>query len=167
MNQEYRAVCFSGPRTERLPQSEEAIQMLEEAVYEAIDAAVRAGFNTFIHGACYGFDLLCAEQILIRRRVIKPDDPREIKVVAAIPFEDQAARWKGADRDRYFDILKQCDEVITLSAHYHSGCYYERNQWMVDRSRRLICYSDGNSRGTADTVRRAQAVGLEIVNLYR
>jgi len=46
---------------------------------------------------CYGFDLICAEQVLIRKQIIRNTDPAKIKLVAVVPFEDQAAKWKEWD----------------------------------------------------------------------
>ena len=44
-----------------------------------------------------------------------------------------------ADHERYYEIMPQCNEVITLNTHYSSQCYAQRNQYMVDRSNRVIC----------------------------
>lgn len=160
------ALCFTGHRTEKLPQTEEELKVLKMALYIAIDEAVKSGIDTFITGVCYGFDLMAAEQILFRRRVIKPGDPEEIKVAAVIPFEGQANRWNEETRDTYFDILSKCDEVITLNAQYKNGCYHERNRFMVDNSSRIIAYYDGSGSGTGYTIDYAKKAGLAIVNLY-
>jgi uncharacterized phage-like protein YoqJ len=78
--------------------------------------------------------------------------------------------------------LAAADEVVVLSERYFHGCYYRRDEWMVDRSGRIVCWYDGghsasshsglnrapkSSSGTRYTVRSAVKSGLEVVNLFR
>jgi uncharacterized phage-like protein YoqJ len=116
-----------------------------------------------------------------------------VRLVAAVPFAGQAAGYSPTDRARYEAILAEADEVIVLAEDYSHGCYYRRDDWMVDRSGRVICWYDGtgdgmktsgaakiygggvkssdgaktSGGGTRYTVRRALAKGLEVVNLFR
>lgn len=165
MYQKEKTVAFSGHRSERLPQTEEARKKLEQGVYDEIDQAIKDGYDTFLIGACYGFDLMCAQQVLYRKRVLKQGDPPKIRLIAAVPYEEQAAKWSEADRELYYNTLAECDDVVTLNTHYKQGCFYERNRWMVDRASRLICYYDGGNSGTGHTVDYARKKGLEIINL--
>jgi len=88
-------------------------------------------------------------------------------LIAIIPFEEQAVRFSVADHERYYEIMPKCDEVITLNTRYSSQCYAQRNQYMVDRSKRVICcWNRQVGSGTAQTVRMAQKQNLEIINLY-
>ena len=73
-----KTVCFSGHRSERLPKSTEGLDKLRSRLYEEIDKAVNDGFDSFIFGACYGFDLMCAEMVLLRQMVIRHSDPKRI-----------------------------------------------------------------------------------------
>ncbi len=117
-------------------------------------------------GACYGFDLLTAGLVLEKKKLIPFDNPVKLRLIAAVPYEEQAAEWTEADRDIYYDTLALCDEVVTLNTRYRRGCFHERNRWMVDRASRLVCYHDGSASGTGYTVLYAQKKGLEIVNLF-
>ena len=162
-----KTACFSGHRSERLPKSTEGLDDLRLRLYEEIDKALDDGFDTFIFGACYGFDLICAEMILIRQKVVKLSDPKRIRLIAAMPFETQASKWRERDRELYFNILSKCDEVITISTKFKMNCYRKRNRYMVDNSSRLICYYDGGSGGTSYTVNYAKEKGCEIINLYK
>ena len=166
MQKKENALCFSGHRSEKLPNTEEEMKKLKLKLWEEIDKAIENGIDTFYFGGCYGFDLLCADIVAKRKRVIKTSDPKIIKLIAVVPFEEQAARWKESDREIYYDTLPQCDEVITLNTHYKQGCYHERNRYMVDRCSKMIAYYDGGSGGTAYTVDYAKTNGLEITNLY-
>lgn len=166
MQKKENALCFSGHRSEKLPNTEDEMKKLKLKLWEEIDKAIENGIDTFYFGACYGFDLLCADIVAKRKRVIKTSDPKIIKLIAVTPFENQAIRWKESDRELYYDTLPHCDEVITLNTHYKQGCYHERNRYMVDRCSKMICYYDGRSGGTAYTVGYAKANGLEITNIY-
>ena len=160
-----KTLCFSGHRTERLPKNKDEFNFILWSLYNEIDKAVFKGYDTFIFGACYGFDLICAEQVLRRKQIIRNADPLKIILIAAVPFEDQAVKWKEQDRDKYFSILSKCDDVIILNKHFKVDCYYERNRYMVDNSSRLICYYDGSSGGTKYTVEYAEKQQIQIINL--
>ena len=160
-------VCFSGHRSERLPKSKDELDELSILIYEEIDKAVNDGFDTFIFGACYGFDLMCAEMVLLRQMVVKQSDPKCIRLIAAVPFKEQSAKWSKRNQELYLNIISKCDEVITISAKFSMNCYRKRNRYMVDNSSRLICYYDGCSSGTGNTVNYAKQQGCEIINLYR
>lgn len=160
-----KTVCFSGHRTKKLPQSPDKLCELEQKVYFEIDKAVNDGFDTFIMGACEGFDLICARQVIIRQKVIKLGDPHKIKLIAAIPYEEQAKDWTENLRDIYYNTLAQCDETIMVNIRYKRGCYFERNRFMVDNSSRLICYCNNEISGTKYTLDYAKKQGLEIINL--
>lgn len=160
-----KTVCFSGHRTEKLPKCTEELEHLRDMLREQIDKAITDGYDTFIFGVCEGFDLMAAQMILYRKRVIKLGDPPNIKLIAAVPYEEQPKDWSEDDRNLYFETLALCDEVITLSTHYRRGIFYERNRFMVDNSTRLICYCKTSKGGTKYTLDYAEKQGLEIINL--
>lgn len=160
-----KTTCFSGHKTEKLPKRKTEFDLMIQSLICEIDKAISDGYDTFMFGACYGFDMICAEQILMRKQIVLPTDPININIIAVVPFEEQAAKWKEKDRERYFNILSRCDEVITLNKHYQSGCYHERNRYMVDNSSRLICYYDGSCGGTGYTVEYAEDKNMHIINI--
>lgn len=161
-----KTLCFSGHRTEKLPKNNKKFANLIVRLNLEIEKAISEGYDTFLFGACYGFDLICAEEVLMRKQIIRYTDPvSSIKLIAVVPFEDQAARWNEHDRNKYFRILSKCNEVITLNKHYKSGCYHERNRYMVDNSSKLICYYNGSTGGTGYTAEYAEKQSIKIVNL--
>lgn len=168
MNQEYKVsktMCFSGHKTEKLPENRNEFNLMIQSLIYEINKAIMDGYDTFMFGVCYGFDLICAERVLLRKQIVRYTDPVNLRLIAVVPFEGQASGWKAQDREKYFNILSGCDEVITLNKHYHSGCYHERSRYMVDNSSRLICYYDGSSGGTGYTVEYAGSKGIHIINL--
>lgn len=164
MNNREQSLCFSGHRSEKLPHNKEKLENLESRISEEVNKTIVTGFHIFYFGACYGFDLLCADIVLKRKRIIS--DPKGIKLIAVVPFEEQAKNWNKENREIYYNTLAECDNVITLNTKYHQGCYYERNRYMVDHSSKMICYYDGGKGGTAYTVNYAEKNHLKIKNLY-
>ena len=161
-----KTVCFTGHRSEKLPKGE-ALENLRTRLADEIEKAIQDGYNTFLFGGAYGWDLMAAEEVIKKKTVIDLQNPQRVRLIAVIPFEEQAVRYSLADHERYYEIMPKCDDVITLNTHYNSQCYAQRTQYMVDRSNRVICYWNRQAvSGTAQTVRMAEKQKLEIINLY-
>jgi uncharacterized phage-like protein YoqJ len=139
---------------------------LRKRIEEEVEKSLNIGHNTFIMGACYGFDLMAAEVVLAKMAELRDGNLDNIRLVAAVPFTNQPETFSAADRDLYYLVLDQCSEVETLNDEYRRGCYSERNRWMVDHSSHLICYWNGRPSGTGHTVKYARKKGLKIVNLH-
>ena len=101
-----------------------------------------------------------AKQAVLRARAALP-----VQLLCAVPFDGQADRFPLEWKRRFNRCLLAADKVYALSRSYHAGCFAARNRFMVDASSRLICYYDGRSGGTAQTVHMAEQSGLKIVNL--
>ncbi len=149
-------LCFSGHR------SYSPVSSDKNRLAEALNTAYGDGYRTFISGMAPGFDLAAAEAVVLLRQ-----SHLDVYLICAIPFACQSNRYTSEDKARYEALLAAADEVIVLSDHYFYGCYYRRDEWMVERSSRIICWYDySSSGGTRYTVKKALATGLEIVNLY-
>lgn len=156
----HKSICFSGHRIEKLKCPIETIQ---DKLTAAIDKAISDGFTMFYHGCCTGVDLIAAELVLQRKLQTFKEKIQPISLIGVVPHEEQAVGWSEEWRNKYYEVLAKCDDVITLNTKYKSGCYYERNRYMVDRSHRLIAVYDGKSSGgTKQTIAYAQAKGIEI-----
>lgn len=166
MQEKENSLCFSGHRSEKLPKSKDKLDNLKLRLFLVIDKAIESGIDTFYFGACYGFDLLCAEIVLMKKRENNIINSKKIKLIAVVPFEEQAKNWNENDREKYYNTLTECDEVITLQTRYSQGCYYARNRFMVDLSSKMICYYDGGTGGTGYTFNYAEKNNLQITNLY-
>ena len=120
------------------------------------------GYRYFYCGMAMGFDLLAAEAALSLQCELK-----DLQVIAVVPFRGQSDRWSKEEQAKYDAILRIVDDVVVLSEQYYNGCLLRRNDYMVNRSSRLIAYFDGNPKGgTFYTVREAKRQGLDIVNLH-
>ena len=128
----------------------------KEELRAALRALAAAGVRTFLCGMALGFDLLCAEEVLLLREELP------VRLVACIPCADQAARYPKSARERYERILDRCDERAVLHERYCDGCMFERNRYMVDRADLLLAYFTGRRGGTKYTVGYAEKRGIPV-----
>ena len=142
------SVCFSGHRSVPFAKRRELKQCLKSEIAKAY----ADGYRYFYCGMAMGFDLLAAEAALSLQCELK-----DLQVIAVVPFRGQSDRWSKEEQAKYDAILRIVDDVVVL----------RRNDYMVNRSSRLIAYFDGNPKGgTFYTVREAKRQGLDIVNLH-
>ncbi len=156
MSEKEHTICFTGHRYYAGGAED------EQRLAEALETAWADGYRVFISGMAEGFDLAAAEAVL-RLRERHP----EARLVAAVPFPRQAAKYGADNRRRYERILSLADETVVLSERYDYGCYYVRDDWMTERASRLVCWYDGSDGGTRYTVKSALRGGLAIVNIYK
>jgi uncharacterized phage-like protein YoqJ len=151
------AFCaFSGHRA--IPPTAE--EQLRRLLLQRIAALAEEGFTGFLCGGAVGFDTLAAEAVL-SQRLRRP----ELTLTLALPCPDQDRAWPESQRKRFRAILEAADETILVSPEYHRFCMMQRNRFMVDHSRRLICYLTEPRGGTAATVRYALQRKLPVENL--
>ena len=147
--------CFTGQRPEKLNEPpEEVKQWLEEQ----IDQAVADGYTTFISGCAMGVDIW-AGQIVLRKK----KENAELHLIAATPWPGFASRWSEEWQRQYSELLKNADLAVNVCTHYHDAVFQQRNEWMVDRSNRVIAFFNGAPGGTRNTIDYAQAKGIEVV----
>ncbi len=154
---EERACCFTGHRVIRARDRERLSRFLDAV----LDELLRRGINTFLVGGALGFDTLAALAVLERKK----EHPR-LRLVLAIPCQEQTRGWRASDVAVYNQICSQADEVRILASSYYSGCMHARNRYMVDRSEICVAYRVRESGGTDYTVRYAKEQGRRIF-LYR
>lgn len=145
-------VAFTGHRTYR----DEA----REALSRTLEALYARGFRTFLSGMAAGFDLAAAEAVLELR-----ERHPEVRLVAAIPFPEQAARFPASRRRIYEELLARADGVELLAPAYHPRCYARRNDFLVDHAAVVVAWYDGSPGGTHYTLERARRRSREIINL--
>ena len=157
ISQREYCVCFTGHRH----LSSDIVRPLFTSLQCAIRDASRMGYTDFLSGAALGFDTLAAEAVLSLRTEI----PR-IRLILAIPCDDQSARWSAADQERYTFLKKQADCIIRVNkGSYFAGCMAIRNQYLVHHSSLCICYLTQFRGGTGQTVRFAFREGLPVWNM--
>lgn len=150
-------VCFTGHRPEKLTIPEKEIKLFLE---EQIQKAIKDGYITFLSGMARGVDIWAAETVLNIKAEGNP-----IHLICCIPYDNFEVRWSEEWKQKYAEILRKADIVTYTSHQYYNGCLQVRNQFMVDRSARLIAVYNGTPGGTRNTIEYAKRRGLEIVAL--
>lgn len=152
-------VCFTGHRPEKMNMNERKIK---KALRPIIAKSIEEGYTTYITGMARGVDMWAAEIVLAEKKK-NPD----IHLICASPHEGFEKRWDDTEKQRYRDILSQADIVKYISEHASRSCYQIRNEWMVDRSARVIAAFNGEKGGTRNTILYAQRKGVEVINILK
>lgn len=127
--------------------------MLKLVMAWQIAALIDNGVYTFLTGMSPGVDFWGAEIVLAFQR-LRP----ELRLIAALPCETQANKWSAEQRERYFNILAECDEVVYIGRHYTKDCMFRRNRWLIDHANFVIAVYNGAPKGgTAFSVGYAYA----------
>ena len=153
-----KSVCFSGHRIVPFAKQNEIMRLLRNEITKSY----HEGYRCFYCGMAVGFDLLAAKATLS----LKTELP-QIRIIAVLPCREQNEKWNEKNKVEYETILKKVDDVIIVSDHYHQRCFLQRNDYMVQRSSRLITLYDGKFKGgTFYTLNKAIKNGLYVINIY-
>lgn len=106
---------------------------LKNAMQKEILSFIQNGIETFYSGMDIGADIWAAEIIL----ALKEQYPA-LRLIAVLPCETQANLWRKAQRERYFNILAQCDEVVYISKQNTSACSFQRARYLLDHAFQLL-----------------------------
>ena len=146
--------CFTGHRPEKLNQAEaEVIARLDMEIQKAISD----GFVTFISGMARGVDIWAAEIVLQFRSKGYP-----IHLICASPYEGFERSWSEEWKQRDGDVLQSADIVKFVCNGYSRSCFQVRNEWMVDRSARVIAVFNGQPGGTKNTIDYAKRKCVDV-----
>ena len=136
--------CFTGHRPEKLSRTERAIK---SDLKKEIKQAIKDGYTVYLTGMARGTDLWAAEIVLALRKRNK-----DLKLICAVPYEGFELRWSEHWQNLYRQILAEADLVKVIGNGYHPGIFQIRNEWMVDRSTRVIAVYNGQAGGTKNTI---------------
>lgn len=90
----------------------------------------------------------------------------DIKLHCAIPCKNHSCKWFKESVDLYNNILSKADEVALVSdEEYKPWLMQKRNEYMVDRSNKVIAVWDGSSGGTCNCVKYAERCNKEIIRI--
>ena len=152
--------CFTGHRPDKLPWGEDErdprCQRLKRSLAQAVEDAYVMGCRRFLSGMARGCDLYFAEAVLELR-----EWHGDVELECCRPCETQADSWPAPERDRYQSILDRCNCETLVQHHYDRFCMMRRNQYMVNRSQRIIAVYNGLPKGgTYQTLLCAMKKGL-------
>jgi len=149
-----KSIAFTGHRIIPLVRQEE----VKERLTAAVAFACKSGMTRFYCGMALGFDMMAAEVVLSLK-----DKFPDIRLIAVVPFSGQSNRWAFSEQERYHRILAKTDMIVV----YFRGCLLRRNDYMLSHSCGVIAYYDGKPQdGTSYTVRKAERMKMEMVNIY-
>uniref|UniRef100_A0AB39C751 DprA-like DNA processing chain A n=1 Tax=Bacillus phage KoopaTroopa TaxID=3234046 RepID=A0AB39C751_9CAUD len=160
-----KTLCFTGHRPDKLygyNYKTEGNRLLLLKLRSIIEMYInRRGINTFISGMALGIDIWSAQIIL----ALKKKYPH-IKLVCAIPCDEQWKKWKDQDIETWHKVVEQADYVHYVSEEpYTAWCMNARNRWMVDNSSYVIGVWDGTTGGTYDCLKYAVKRDRSIMHL--
>lgn len=141
-----KTCCLTGCRPERLPfrtdDSHPDCVKLKSLLRREMERLIREeGVTRFISSLDIGADLIAAQLVLD----LKKQYPRVI-LESVIPYEEQAARWNAPQRERYYEIARQCDGSVQLQTAYTHGCKRKRSRYMVSRGDCFLAVWGGETR---------------------
>ena len=156
--------CFSGHRPNKLPWRDDLTDprclALREKIGDVCRVLADSGIRHFICGMALGCDMLFAEEVIRLR-----EERENITLEAAIPCEEQAAKWSPALKKRYDRLVTECDKVTLISPRYTPDCMMRRNRYMVDHASLLLAVYNGAPGGTRNTLLYAREQGVRTVLL--
>ncbi len=138
---EYKSCAITGHRV--LPNDFSRVRLTE-----VLRSLILQGVEDFYNGLALGFDLITAEALVALR-----EEYPHIRIHGCIPFYGQENHFSAENKARYVKLVKECDDTVILSEQYTKGCYFKRNDYMVERADVLLAYCHSAKGGAAYTVR--------------
>ena len=90
-----------------------------------------------------------------------------IPFIAAVPFVGQESVWPAQSKQRYYDLLSNAEDVVTVcSGGYSALSMQRRNEWMVDNCDGVLALWDGSSGGTGNCVNYVKHVKRPMKNAW-
>ena len=68
-----------------------------------------------------------------------------ITLDCVLPYEKQAARWKEALREVYFNILADCDSTVTMQTYYDRKCIAAHRKYILANAQHALFLGGGRS----------------------
>lgn len=131
------------------------------ALYEALEALVKEGYDAFLCGMAEGFDMLCLECLISLRQRYR------IVTEACIPFPEQNKRMSAPWKMKYDALLQNCDRKTVLSQNYFSGVFLLRDRYMVDHCDALFAFCEKEKGGAYYTVGYARSKNIPVIMFAR
>lgn len=155
-----KTCCFTGHR--EMLESEGAVKVRLMVILEEL---IHQGYRYFGAGGARGFDSLAAKTVLeLKERY------RDIHLILVLPFHNQyeaETGWSMAEIEEYHRLKEKASKVVHLQKNYSKGCYYRRNEHLIDHSSMCVSYQYKNVGGTAYTTRYAERQKVMVINCFK
>ena len=109
----------------------------------------------FISGGAIGYDTVAFFVVEQMKR-----EYEGIENILAVPFQNQFIKWREVDKERYFRMKAQADEIVyvdTLEEYqtkhdtpigdFSNAKMQRRNEYMVDNSNYMVALWNGDKKG--------------------
>lgn len=155
---------FTGYRPQKMPfgfnEKDPLCEDFKKRLKETIEMLILQGYSHFLSGGALGMDMFAAECVIALRRHYP-----FIALEMVIPFDKQADKWEETFQQRYNLLMKEAD-IITYTGHsYTRGCMFVRNRYLVNNADLLLAAFDGQTGGTAMTVKYAKDNGVQLIEI--
>ena len=129
-------------------------------IFALADNLILKGYGKFIFSADSLFCLECAEQIILRKKKQRGNTPDSIKIIGVIPYENHTNHRTENFRDKYFQVLENCDDVIIFDKE-ESFIESDFSEFILNSSSILICPGNGSEYEKL----YAKATGIKIIGV--
>ena len=70
------------------------------------------------------------------------ESDEELKTICYVPYEEQATKWTLELRERYFNVLAACTEVVNLAYEKTVGCEFKAHLAAINEADTVIAVYD-------------------------
>ena len=154
-----KTCCFTGHREVYEP------VVVEERLSCILETLIQQGYRYFGAGGARGFDALAARTVLRLK-----EKYNDIHLILVLPFFNQYVAetgWSMAEIEEYHRLKKEASKVVHLQKFYSKGCYFRRNEHLIDHSSVCVSYQYKNAGGTAYTTKYAQEQKVTVINCFK
>lgn len=93
---------------------------------------------------------------------------KEFETVCYVPYEEQATKWTPELRDRYFNALAACTEVVNVSFEKTVGCEFKAHLEAMSGADTVIIiydYDDPRCEREAAAAAVVEMLGKQLLTL--
>ncbi len=164
-NKKIFSVCFSGYRPKKfdfpLINGNKQFEQLKSELKSLAIKLIKDGYKTFYIGLAEGFDVIAGEILLQCEKELN----LILDIQCVLPYLNFFDTFEGDWGKRASKLIDETNSINIISMKYKQGVFYERNRFMVDNSKLLVCYYDGKKGGTKYTLDYAKKNNLYIINI--
>ena len=120
-------------------EEDESCAALKLVLMNRITKLKGEGYTRFHISMDCGVGLYAAEII----RGLK-ESAGELETICYVPYEEQATKWTPELRDRYFNALAECTEVINVSYEKTVGCEFRAHLAAMNEADTVIAVYDSD-----------------------
>ena len=119
------------------------------------------GFDKFWVNCEYGVPLWSAEIIIALQMY------NDIEIDIAMPYEEQSTNWVEEQRERFFNIHAESDNVEIISNWYSDDCYDLADEHMIDDSDLVLVVGSNSDKCYGTSYARKHSIKIEKIDVLK